>query len=467
MRRGPALAFCLLVAAAVAGAAPAAENAAWTAYGGDAQLTNFVASRTLTPASAPRLRRVWSRRLDGGIVASPLVAPGATVLVATEGGSLVALSARTGAQLWRRSLGTVAAAQCGTWGISSTGAIDVARRRVYVIGASGELHALSLATGEEAAGWPVRLIERTRYEYVWGGLRLNRDRLYVPVASYCDVADDDGVAAEGRLVAVHVDDPARTETFDPVPGYGNLGGMWGYGGVSLEPGGGVVYTATGNSSTGSGLDTDGYGNRIVALSADLATVLDSNLPRTVPDKGDSDFGAAPLLFRPPGCPPLAAANNKNGSLFVWNRRRLSAGPIAELRLGDDSTAFIAAPSWSPRTRMLYVAQAALRAPNVDHPKGVVALRVRPGCRFARAWRAITGFGNQPPPIVVGDVVLTDGGDGGDVFALHARTGRRLWRFSTRSTPVRAPLAYAAGTLFAGDEDGTVYAFRVGPSKRRD
>jgi hypothetical protein len=151
------------------------------------------------------------------------------------------------------------------------------------------------------------------------------------------VADDAGVSAEGRLVAVDVEDPTRAETFDPVPGYGNLGGIWGYDGVSLEPGGGVVYTAIGNSQ-GSGLDTDGYGDLIVALSPDLSTVLDTNLP----------------------------------------------------------TAFIAQPSWSPRTRLLYVAGAALTAPKADEPKGVVALRVRSGCRFARAWKSITGFGNQPP-----------------------------------------------------------------------
>ena len=90
--------------------------------------------------------------------------------------------------------------------------------------------------------------------------------------------------------------------------------------------------------------------------------------------------------------------------------------------------------------------------------------MRSGCRFVRAWKAITGFGNQPPPIVVGDVLLTDGGDGGDVFALDARTGRRLWRGSTRRVPVGAPLVYAAGTLVAGDAKGTVYGFRVGPKR---
>jgi len=456
---------CLLVAHAAAGPARVHEAAVWTAYGHDAQLTNFVPSPVLTPKTAPRLRRFWSRRLDGGIVASPLVAPGtpATVVVATEGGSVVALAASTGTELWRRALGTVAAAKCGAYGISSTGAIDLARGRVYVIGASGLLHALSLATGADAPGWPVRLIARTRYEHVWGGLRLLGERLYVPVASYCDVRDDAGVSAEGRLVAVDVDDPTHTETFDPVPGYGNLGGIWGYGGVSIEPGGGVVYTAIGNSQ-GSRLDTAGYGDRIVALSPDLSKVLDSNLPVTVPKTGDYDFGAAPVLFQPPGCPPLAAANNKDGDVYVWNRRKLAAGPIAAIHLGDDSTAFVAQPSWSPRTKLLYVAGAALTAPNADQPKGVVALRVRAGCRFVRAWKAITGFGNQPPPIVVGDVLLTDGGDGGDIFALDARTGRRLWRASTRRVPVGAPLVFAAGTLVAGDAKGTVYGFRVGPKR---
>jgi PQQ-like domain len=256
---------CVLLAEVAAGAESVREPATWAAYGHDAQLTNYVPSRVLTPKTAARLRRVWSRRLDGAIVASPLVAragAGAIIVVATEGGSVAALSVSTGKKLWRRALGRVAAAKCGTYGISSTGVIDVARGRVYVIGASGQLH-LSLATGEETPGWPMRLIERTRYEYVWGGLRLSGKRLYVPVASYCDVADDAGVSAEGRLVAADVDDPTHTETFDPVPGYGNLGGIWGYGGVSLEPGGGVVYTAIGNSQ-GSGLDTDGYGDRIVA-----------------------------------------------------------------------------------------------------------------------------------------------------------------------------------------------------------
>jgi len=54
---------------------------------------------------------------------------------------------------------------------------------------------------------------------------------------------------------------------------------------------------------------------MVALSPDLSNVLGSNNPG-IHATGDSDFGAAPLLFQPTACPPLAAANNKNGTTYM-------------------------------------------------------------------------------------------------------------------------------------------------------
>ena len=45
---------------------------AWLAYGHDAQLTNFVHLPGLTPATAPRLKQAWRKKLDGTIIASPL-----------------------------------------------------------------------------------------------------------------------------------------------------------------------------------------------------------------------------------------------------------------------------------------------------------------------------------------------------------------------------------------------------------
>ncbi len=212
---------------------------------------------------------------------------------------------------------TVTTDACGKYGFSSTGAIDVRRGVLYEIGADGLVHGLDLVSGDEQAGWPIRLIDRIDYEYVWGGLQLIDGRLYVPVASYCDEAAPDGVAAEGRLVAVDPDTAQVVGEFDTVPGYGNLGGVWGWGGVATDAVGSTLYTGVGNSRVYSNdsrcyVDDVGYGDKLVALTPDLTQVLAADKPTALPTTGDEDFGAAPLVFQPRDCPPLLAAKNKMG-----------------------------------------------------------------------------------------------------------------------------------------------------------
>lgn len=41
----------------------------WLAYGHDAQQTNFVRSPGLTSATAKTLREVWTKKLDGPVIA--------------------------------------------------------------------------------------------------------------------------------------------------------------------------------------------------------------------------------------------------------------------------------------------------------------------------------------------------------------------------------------------------------------
>src|SRR5205814_1300071 len=151
-------------------------------------------------------------------------------------------------------------------------------------------------------------VARHEYEYVWGGLRLLGDQLYVPVSSYCDQPGPDDVAAEGRLVAIDVRDGTESVRFDPVPGYGNLGGIWGWGGVSIAPSGLALYVGIGNSYVRDSacdcyLETAGYGDEVVALTPSLQP-LGASRPQEVeeaPPGSDIDFGAAPSLFDPPGC----------------------------------------------------------------------------------------------------------------------------------------------------------------------
>jgi outer membrane protein assembly factor BamB len=446
----------------------------WPAYGHDAQLTNYV-KPGLAPPAARRLRQVWAKKLNGGIVASPLYVSGSssasptkdTLIVATEAGYVYALRPGTGTVLWARQFGVVdSEASCGPWGVSSTGAVDRQRGVVYVISADGWLHALDLGTGAEKSGWPVSITSDDKeFEYVWGGLRLLRNTVYVAVASYCDAGDDEGEHANGRLVAVDVDRAAQTAVFDPVPGDDNLGGIWGWGGASVDPAGQLLFTGIGNSYTYDAacsciVDDAGYGDSVVKLTPDLR-VSGAGRPAGYPNTGDLDFGSAPLLFRPTGCPPLAAANSKLGVVFIWNRNAMRAGPLTNIPIGG-GYAFVGQPSYSPALRMIYVA-----GPNLPWVKpkvgdGVAAFAVDSRCRFHLRWRAKIGAGPAPPPIVLGDVVIAAGGFGGGYAAFDARTGKALWRFQT-GVPALAPVIAAKGRIYAGDFGGTLRVFAPKPS----
>jgi outer membrane protein assembly factor BamB len=452
--------------------ARATENTDWLSYGHDNQLTNAVTSTALTTKSAPRLARTWISKLDGPVYASPLAAvvDGRELLYAfTENGSVYALAASTGTIVWQRELGTVATADCGTWGITSTGVIDPDRKTLYVVNADGRLYGLDLATGDDVAGFPRTIVRRTDFEYVWGGLRIANGRLYVPVASYCD----DGPASDfpdGRLFSIPLDDPDSLVEWQPVEGSGNLGGVWGWGGVSIDPTSGTVFTGVGNSHSWSDtcscyVDDAPYGDQIVALSPDLSSVLDNNEP-AIPGTGDYDFGAAPLLFQPRGCAPLAAMNNKTGSLYLWDRTKLSAGLLVPaIPLSDGVNAFVGAPSWSESRQTFFDAQAVLFGPNGRLGNGVKAFVVDPGCKFRLLWSALTGDGNQATPTVVGDVVLATGGETGGFFALSALTGRRLWQYSTIGRTV-ATMITVGGMAFGADTEGWIYGFRAQPAPPR-
>jgi len=75
-----------------------------------------------------------------------------------------------------------------------------------------------------------------------------------------------------------------------------------------------------------------------------------------------------------------------------------------------------------------------------------------------------GFGNEPPPLIVGDVVFAAGGDSGGFAALSARTGKTLWRFPTGASTY-APVIAAGGRIFEGDLGGTMHVFARGAAKR--
>jgi hypothetical protein len=115
--------------------------------------------------------------------------------------------------------------------------------------------------------------------------------------------------------------------------------------------------------------------------------------------------------------------------------------------------------------MIFEGHAAIAQNGRQIGDGVAAFTIDSKCRFHLRWKQRVGFGNEPPPLILGEVVFAPGGDVGGYTALAARTGRVLWRFPTDSS-TWAPAIAAGGRIFAGEVDGTVRAFERGPAKRR-
>ena len=460
--------FPLAPAPARTPAEPRGPAADWPRYGRDDQLTNDVPAALadgLDHTSASRLAEAWRVPLDGPVVASPLYwAQRDRLYVATEAGSLYALDGGTGKMLWRRKVDAAPVKACGfRFGVSSTGVLDVARHRIYAIGATGLLTALDLVTGAVVKDWPVRITTNDA-EYVWGGLTLFDGLVYVPTASFCDLPDSIGHAPDGRLVAVDTAQASAVLTWEVVPGEGNLGGIWGYGGTSIDPLTTNLWTATGNALE-TETEAEGLAEAVVELDRRLQ-VLAWNRPPGIPvlEGADTDFGSTPLLLQPSGCPPLAAAHSKNGRLYVWRRDRLVEGPIWTAHIGpnDLDSPFIGQPSYSAALRTLFVANGRIydELEEVVHLDAAAAFTIGPGCELPAAptWVAAgVGSGPKPPPLVVGDVVFVVGGNSSGLTALDARTGAELW---TRwlGAPLYSPPIFAEGRVVVATMGGQVYAF---------
>ncbi len=440
----------------------------WLAYGRTPDAQNASAT-PMTLATAKSLRTIWRSKVYGLITAQPLYAPHVTVqgksrelvVVASGDNAVTALDLFSGRVVWRRSLGPTRPQVCGTkGGIESTPVIDAAANRIFVIGANGRLVALNLTTGKALPGWSVPIITRTDVEVVWGALRIAAGTIYAPVGSWCDKEGPAG-AWDGRLVRVSEKTHRVLQTFDVVPGPKNGGGIWGPGGVSIDPADGSVWTATANSVVVKDGNTDQgapLGERVVHLTPNLKVLASVPQLNTNPMVADQGFGSTPVLFKAAGCPSMLAVNSKDLYTYVWRRAAITSAPVLRMKLGASGPAntFFAQPAWLPATRTLVIDGAAI--PGSSDANGAVGLRLQKNCTFKLAWSVDIGGGPTPQPLAAGRVAFVTSPRAGKVYAVDSQTGLTLNTFDTKGVPTYAAPMIAGPFLVLTTADGTVYAY---------
>ena len=340
--------IALLVGALVitlAGYSSAHANSSILTYHGslDRAGSYVMPGLTYERARGLHLDASFSATFPGQVYAQPLLwrqpGTGAGVLiVATEEDEVYAFDEKTGAQVWKRTLGEPAAQgglHCGNiWplGVTGTPVIDAARATLYLDAAvmrdnqsRHEIYALSLADGTVEPGWPVDVATAVhgRFDSIVqnqrGALALFGGRVFVPFGG---LAGDCGVY-HGMVVGVSQGDPAKVTSFSTG---GRGGGIWAQGGVTSD--GKSLFAATGNTIF---VKEWGDGEAVLRFSPDLARPVaqrDFFSPSDWRDLDARDLdlgGTAPIPIDVPsakGVRKLIFGIGKDGDAYLLDRDNL-------------------------------------------------------------------------------------------------------------------------------------------------
>jgi hypothetical protein len=318
-------------------------------------------SAAFTPQNLANLHLAWQVSEDqnsqiSGSQTQPIVATNVNghqgiVIVGGTNGDFYGLDARSGTQVWATpSLGNDGY-NC-PWttveqyvGVGGTPAYDPGSQSFYVTTNSNasenakanlRLYHFSAATGAQLGSAdlvPDRLSNEVDYAHT--AVTIANGLLYAGIGSTCDKMN-----TRGRVVAVNPATMQVAESYFTDYGQGGNyagGGVWGWGGVSVD-GQGNVYTAVGNTWTATSgefsapavaapAENSGLGDHFVELSGNLS-LLASNAPSFPfgqnPKAFDLDFTGTPILFQPVGCDVLAAAQGKAGQLVMYDTPAISA-----------------------------------------------------------------------------------------------------------------------------------------------
>src|SRR5438093_6961599 len=318
VRLFPVLALvCLLAVGCSSGSsvqpsAPAAKlGGDWTRFGYDAAGNDAGPSKTGIPAANVRKLKKQRVVLDGTVDAWPIYLRGVrvhgsrheTFFVTTSYGRTLAIDAATGAILWRFTPSGYSSL-AGSYRITnSTPVADPNRKFVYAASPDGFVHKLSVASGAEARGWPVRVALLPQREKLGTSLNYSRGLVLIGTGGYIG----DAPPYQGHIVAIRASSARIVHVWNslcsnvhrllnPKSCPQSDSAIWARSGVVVVPGSGNLLVATGNGAF------DGkrnWGDGALMLTSNAGGLLHNWTPRNQAslESGDVDLGStAPALL---------------------------------------------------------------------------------------------------------------------------------------------------------------------------
>lgn len=318
---------------------------AWNTFDGDSQRSGVNSDEMMiTPNNVGSLARLWQQTLPATADSSPVELPNVStsggvknvLFVTTMTGSLLALDAATGNQLWRQN--TSGAASYTT----SSPVLDPSGQYVYSYGLDGKVHKYAVGNGNEvtSGGWPATITLMPNVEKGSSALNIGNGYLYMTTSGY----PGDGGHYEGHVVAVNLTTGTTTvfnslcanihQLLDSNSHDSNYcpdvqSGIWARGGVVIDPVTHNVFITTGNGLYTANSGGHDYGDTVVELSPDLSTIIDTYTPSNYVSlrNNDLDLGSdAPALLPAQSgssTPLMAVQGGKDTTLRLLNRQNLS------------------------------------------------------------------------------------------------------------------------------------------------
>jgi alcohol dehydrogenase (cytochrome c) len=446
----------------------------WLTYSGRYAGWRYSELDQINTGNAPRLAMQWAFQVAdlGQFETTPLVVDG--VLYGTgQNDRAFALDARTGRSIWRyqRNLPDKLQPCCG----AVNRGFAILGNKLFMATLDGHVIALDTKTGNLV--WDVKAADsNAAYVFTVAPLVV-KNEVIVGISG-----GEYGV--RGFVDAYDADTGHRRWRFETVPGPGQPGhetwtsDSWKTGGApawitgSFDPELNLVYWPTGNPSPSDyGGERGGdnlYSNSMLALDADTGT-LKWYFQFTPHDLYDYDATQVPVLLDVDweGQPrKLLVQANRNGFLYVLDRtngkflKATAFGNVTWAKsIGADGRPVVNkdkvpdpagkrvcpgalgltnwySPSYSPETKLLYVAT----SDECDIFTGAP--------QSYRVGHDFLGSVYVPDPVVRPT---------GALKALDPTTGAEKWQFKYFSSPNGGALSTAGGLVFAGDSDGNFIA----------
>lgn len=428
----------------------------WNGWGNGPANTRFqpAAAARLTPADVPRLKLKWAFGFPHGETnnAQPTVVSG-RVFAASDNGYLYALDAKSGCVYWSFQQGSIVRNAPAVGAIGGQGG---ARYAVFFGDGHAYVYGLDAQTGRQL--WKVRVDEHA-VARITGGVTYHDGRVYVPVSGSeefnagqqdypCCTSRGAVVALDansGRPIwkAYNVGEPKPwKKNPNGVQLYGpSAGGMWDA--PTVDPVRGAVYVGTGDAVTP---PESPLTDAVMAMDVKTGRVLWSwrsvaqdlyvggcggpNRSEACPSPmgPDFDIGNSPIL--------VTLANGKR-ALFVGlkNADVVALDPDDNGKLLFRVNPLGAVPGTLGRGRGAILWGGAAAEGHVYYGTGAAGLAAVEAGSGSTAWiftapglrGGMAGLGAAPTAI---PGVVFQGATDGQLFAVSAADGKRLWQFNT-------------------------------------